>query len=325
MKNRICELIGIQYPIMQGGMQWLATPELAAAVSNAGGLGTINASISRDRDDLIRLIRDTRRLTDKPFALNISMLPNLAAGDRTDEFMAVAVEQRVPVVETCGRSPADYIPALHGAGIRVIHKVTSVRHAKKAEQAGADAVSIVGFEAGGHPGMDDVGSFVLIPAVADALQVPLLAGGGVCDGRSYLAARCLGADGVVMGTRFMASEECWLPEPFKRVLVSASERDTILVQKTIRNACRVWKKKACMELYEREAHGSPTLEEVLAVVSGARQKRCYEAGDVDGGTFPCGQCMGRIPSILPVSAIMQMMLREAGQLRGRAGEDDESV
>lgn len=317
MKNPVCECIGIQHPIMQGGMQWLATPELAAAVSNAGGLGTINASISTDRDDLVRLIRATRALTDKPFALNISMLPNLAAGDRTDEFMETAIDERVPVVETCGRSPAEYVPSLHGAGIRVIHKVTSVRHALKAEQAGADVVSVVGFEAGGHPGMDYVGSLVLIPCVVDALHVPVLAGGGICDGRGYMAARSLGADGVIMGTRFMAAKECWLPDPFKQVLLSASERDTILVQKTIRNACRVWKNKVCTELYEREAHGQPTLEEVLAIVSGARQKKCYDAGDVQNGTLPCGQCVGRIRSILPAAEIIRDILREAEQIRAR--------
>ena len=319
MKNRFCQLFGVQHPIMQGGMQWLATPELAAAVSNAGGLGTINASISKDKEDLVRLIRSTKDLTDKPFALNISMLPNLAAGDRTDEFMDTAIEQHVPVVETCGRSPADYVPALHAAGIRVIHKVTSVRHAIKAEQAGVDAISVVGFEAGGHPGMDYVGTFVLIPAVANIIQIPLLAGGGVCDGRGYMAARCLGADGVLMGTRFMASEECWLPEPFKQGMVSAGERDTILVQKTIRNACRVWKNQACMSLYEREAHGDPTLEEVLSVVNGARQKRCYETGDVQTGAFPCGQCVGLIQSVQPAAEIIRNILQEAQVLCAQLG------
>lgn len=320
MHSLLCELLGIQHPVMQGGMQWLATPRLAAAVSNAGGLGTINASVSQNRSELVEMIREMRKRTSNPFALNITMLPSQSA-DRTDEFMETAIELRVPVIETAGRSPADYVPALHAAGIKVVHKVTSVRHAKKAEMAGADVVSVIGFEAGGHPGMDYVGSFVLIPSVVEALHIPVLAGGGVCDARSYWAARCLGAQGVVMGTRFAASEECWLPEPFKRILVSASERDTILVQKTVRNACRVWKNRACMELYDLEAHGNPSLEDVLSVVNGAKQKRCYETGDTDSGSFPVGQCIGRIRQILPVRKIIEDLVAEidSGETANQTG------
>lgn len=311
MHTKLCDLLGIKYPIMQGGMQWLGKPKLAAAVSNAGGLGTINASISKDRQDLVEMIRETRRLTSNPFALNISMLPNLAAGDRTDEFMEVAVEERVPVLETCGRSPAPYVPAIHQAGMKIIHKVASVKHAIKAQQAGVDAISMIGFEAGGHPGMDYVGTFVLLPSIVDAVQVPVLAGGGICDGRSLLAALALGAQGVLMGTRFLACQECDIHDNFKQVILQAAETDTFLVQKTIKNACRVWKNQACTQLYQLEAHGNPTLEEVLAIVNGARQRQCYESGDVQNGSFPVGECVGRIHDILPAGEIINGMVRQA--------------
>lgn len=309
--SALCDLLQIQYPIMQGGMQWLATPSLAAAVSNAGGLGTINASLSENRQELIALIQRTRQLTDRPFALNISMLPHLAAGDRTDEFMEVAIQQQVPVIETSGRSPADYVPALHQAGCKVIHKVASVKHALKAEAAGVDAISMIGFEAGGHPGMDYVGTFVLLPSIVAAVKLPILAGGGICDGKSYLAARALGASGVIMGTRFMACKECLLHENFKNVILQATEKDTFLVQKTIKNACRVWKNKACTILYELEAHGNPNLQDVLYVVNGRRQRQCYECGDTQNGAFPVGQCVGRIHSILSAKEIIEEIVRDA--------------
>ncbi|WP_366449629.1 NAD(P)H-dependent flavin oxidoreductase [uncultured Flavonifractor sp.] len=309
--SALCDLLHIQYPIMQGGMQWLATPSLAAAVSNAGGLGTINASLSENRQELIALIQRTRQLTDRPFALNISMLPHLAAGDRTDEFMEVAIQQQVPVIETSGRSPADYVPALHQAGCKVVHKVASVKHALKAEAAGVDAISMIGFEAGGHPGMDYVGTFVLLPSIVAAVKIPVLAGGGICDGKSYLAARALGASGVIMGTRFLACKECPLHENFKNVILQATEKDTFLVQKTIKNACRVWKNQACTKLYELEAHGNPTLQDVLYVVNGRRQRQCYESGDVQSGSFPVGQCVGRIHSILSAKEIIEEIVRDA--------------
>lgn len=309
--SAICDLLQIQYPIMQGGMQWLATPTLAAAVSNAGGLGTINASLSENRQELIALIQRTRQLTDRPFALNISMLPHLAAGDRTDEFMEVAIQQQVPVIETSGRSPADYVPALHRAGCKVIHKVASVKHACKAEAAGVDAISMIGFEAGGHPGMDYVGTLVLLPSIVAAVKLPVLAGGGICDGKSYLAARVLGASGVVMGTRFLACKECRLHQNFKDVILQATEKDTFLVQKTIKNACRVWKNQACTRLYELEAHGNPTLQDVLYIVNGRRQRQCYESGDIQNGTFPVGQCIGRIHSILSAKEIIEQIVQDA--------------
>ena len=311
MKSKLCDLLGIRYPIMQGGMQWLATPELAAAVSNGGGLGTLNSSLSKSKQELREAIRRVRDLTDRPFAVNISMLPHIAAGELVGDFLEVVIQARVPVVETSGRDPKDYVGPMKAAGIKTIHKVPAVRFAKKAEQAGVDAVTVVGFECGGHPGMDDVGNLVLIPSVVDAVHIPVIAGGGVCDGRSYLAMRCLGAEGVVVGTRFLASEECPIHPAFQQAVLSGSELDTMMVQRSIKNASRVYKNDAAKRLYEMECNGRPTLEEILAIVSGARQKECYEKGDTSSGAFPIGQCMGRINDIVPAAEIIRRIIGES--------------
>lgn len=305
MNSRLCDLLGIRYPVMQGGMQWLATPELAAAVSNAGGLGTMNSSLYQSGEQLEDAIRRLRSLTDKPFCVNISMLPNATAGELVPDFIDAVCRARVPVVELSGRDPKEFVPRLHDAGAKVIHKSTAVRFARKAVLAGVDAISIVGFECAGHPGMDDVTTLCLIPVVADAYpDIPLIAGGGICDSRTYLAARCLGADGVVMGTRFAAAKECPLHENFRQLMIQADERSTGIVQRSIRNAARDYKNAPICELMELEARSAPTLEQVLTYTSGKRQKVAYETGDVDGGAFPLGQCVGSVRSILSCQEII---------------------
>ncbi|MGN0734494.1 MAG: NAD(P)H-dependent flavin oxidoreductase [Anaerovoracaceae bacterium] len=315
MKSRICELFGIKYPIMQGGMQWLATPELAAAVSNAGGLGTMNSSLYIDAEGLREGIKKIRTLTENPFCVNISMLPNATAGELVPDFIKIVCEEQVPVVELSGRDPKEFVPQLKEAGIKIIHKSPAVRFARKAVIAGVDAVSIVGFECGGHPGMDDVTTFCLIPAVVDAFpDVPVIAGGGICDSRTYLAARCLGAEGVVMGTRFVATEECALHPNFKKVMIEADERSTGIVQRSIKNAARNYKNKPILELMELEARTTPSLEEVLSYVSGKRQKQAYLDGDVNGGAFPMGQCVGQIHEILTVKQVIDEIITGAEKL-----------
>ena len=274
MKSVISELFGIQYPIMQGGIQWLATPEFCAAVSNAGCLGTLNSSLFASKEDLLAGIAKTRSLTDKPFAVNISMLPVQVAGEKTGEFLEACAEAKVAVVELAGRDPKPFVPILHDAGVKVIHKSTAVRFAKKAEAAGCDAVAIVGFEAGGHPGMDDVATMVLIPSVVDALSIPVIAGGGICDSRSYLAARALGAQGVVMGTRFIAT--------------NATIRELLAL--------------------EASSDHPLTLEEILPFTNGKRQKAAYESGDTDDGAIPAGECIGRIKSILTVQEVVDEII-----------------
>lgn len=315
MKSRICELFGIRYPIMQGGMQWLATPEFAAAVSNAGALGTLNSSLDPDPEVLRSNIRKARELTDKPFCVNISMLPNATAGEAVPDFVRVACEEHVPVVELSGRDPKEFVQALKQAGIKVIHKSPAVRFARKAIQAGVDAVSIVGFECGGHPGMDDVTTMCLIPAVVDAFpDIPVIAGGGIFDSRTYLAARCLGADGVVMGTRFVATKECALHENFKDLILRSDERSTGIVQRSIRNAARNYKNKPILELMELEATTTPTLEQVLSYVSGKKQKQAYLDGNIDGGAFPLGECVGSIKEILTVQEVIDEIVVNSEKL-----------
>ncbi|MDR1730556.1 MAG: nitronate monooxygenase [Synergistaceae bacterium] len=305
MKSILCDLFGTEYPVMQGGLQWLAVPEFAAAVSAAGALGTLSSSLYSSKRDLIEGIRKVRSLTDKPFAVNISMLPHQAEGDLVSDFLDAAAEEKVPVVELAGRDPTDIVPPLKKAGVKVIHKSTAVRFAQKAEKAGVDAVSVVGFECAGHPGLDDVPTMVLIPRVVDSVKVPVLAGGGICDSRTYAAARCLGAAGVVMGTRFVATRECILHPNFKQALLEADERSTALVQRPIRNVARNYKNDLCKELLELEANGTPTLEQILTFVNGQRQRAAYESGDVNGGMFPMGQCAGNIREILSVREVIE--------------------
>lgn len=306
MKSKICDMLGIQHPIMQGGIQWLATPEFCAAVSNAGGLGTLNSSLFASKAELLGGIAKVRSLTDKPFAVNISMLPVQVAGEKVGEYLEACAEAKVAVVELAGRDPKPFVPILHEAEVKVIHKSTAVRFAKKAETAGCDAVSIVGFEAGGHPGMDDVATMVLIPSVVDALNIPVIAGGGICDSRSYLAARALGAEGVVMGTRFVATAECPIHENFKQYFVACDERSTAMVQRSIKNASRDIKNNTIKELIALESSSDHplTLEEILPFTNGKRQKNAYESGDVEDGAIPAGECIGRIHSVMTVQEVI---------------------
>lgn len=303
MKSKLCEMFNIKYPIIQGGIQWLATPEFASAVSNAGGLGTLNSSLYQTKDELKASIRKTRELTPNAFCVNISMLPIQVAGEHTWDFIEACCEEKVDVVELAGRDPKEFVPELKKAGVKVIHKSTAVRFAKKAEAAGVDAVSIVGFECGGFPGNDDVSTMVLIPSVVDAVNVPVIAGGGICDSRSYLAARCLGAEGVVIGTRFVATEECPVHYNFKKLFIDADERSTTMVQRTIRNPYRTFKNSAMLNLLEMEK-GTPSMDEIISVTSGAKQKECYDRGDTENGAIPCGQVVGRLKKILTVKEVI---------------------
>lgn len=302
MKTRLTELLDIEYPIIQGGMQWIATAEFAAAVSNAGGLGIINATRFQNKEGLIEEIERTKALTNKPFAVNISMLPKRGISDNTDAYFQAVAEAKPPCVETSGRNPAEYIDFCHQHGIRVIHKVPAVRYAKTVERWGVDAVTIVGFECAGHPGMDDVSTFALIPQAKDSLSIPFAAGGGIADARGFMAALALGADGVVMGTRFVATEECPIHPNFKQLLLDTNEYGTMLVQRSLRNANRVVKNATAQKTLEMENRGA-TLEELLTVISGKIQRKCYETGETDGCLFPIGQCSGIIHEILTIKQV----------------------
>ncbi len=321
-KTRITEMLGIAHPILQGGMQWLARAELVAAVSNAGGLGFITAVSFSTTKELREEIKKTRDLTDKPFGVNVSMLPAIMPGDLTEGYMDAACEEGVPVVETAGRSPEAYVAKLKSAGVKLIHKVPAVRFAMKAEAIGADAVTVVGFECGGHPGLDDVPSLIVLPKAAQALKVPVIAAGGYCDGRGLVAALSLGAEAVLMGTRFMAAQECPMHDNFKQWMVDASETDTMVVERSIRNAARIMKNKAALAVAQLEAEGA-TLEQLLPVIAGKVGREAYLSGDIDLGAIACGQVVGRINEIKSVQEIMDDIMDEAARtverLKGLSG------
>ena len=309
-ETRLTKLLGIKHPIIQGGLQWLATAQLASAVSEAGGLGIISSLSFPDQDSLRKEIRRIREMTKNPFGVNLPMLPELTKDDRTEEVLEILLEEGVPVVETAGRSPEPFIRRIKSGGIKLIHKVPSARFAKKAESIGADAVTIVGFECGGHPGMDDVTSLVLIPTVASSLHIPVIAGGGIADARGFLAALALGADGVLMGTRFVATQECPAHPKIKEWLVKARETDTMVIQRSIRNAARTIKNKAAEKALAMEERGA-SLDELLTVISGRIGQKALLEGDLEGAIIACGQCVGLIHEIKSVKQVMEEIIQGA--------------
>lgn len=311
-KTRMTELLGIQYPIMQGGLQNLATPELAAAVSNAGGLGTVNAASYRTAEAFRTAIRRTRELTKRPFCVNISMLPYVSVGELTESYLHTAVEEGVTVVETSGRSPEPYVPMLQSAGVILIHKAPTVKHAVKAWRVGADIVSIIGVEGAGHPGADEVPTSLLTNLASRAVDIPVLAGGGVADGRGLAACLALGAEGVVMGTRFVATKECILHDAFQQWMVEAHENDTVLILRSIKNLMRAMRNRAAEEALSLE-RGGAGLAELLPVVSGARGLRAQLSGDLDGGIFSVGQAVGLIHDIPTVDEAIKRIIAEAAE------------
>ena len=317
-KTRITEMLDIEYPIIQGGMMWLSTAELAAAVSNAGGFGIIAALTYRSGEGLKEAIRQCKDLTDKPFGVNVSMLPDLATDEKIEEFFDAIVEEGVMAVETAGRNPEPYLPKLKEAGIKVIHKVPAVRHAQRTEKIGVDAVTIVGFECAGHPGMDDVTTFVLVQKAAHELGIPVIAGGGICDAKGFVAALALGAEGVLMGTRFMLTHECWAHQRIKGQLLRATELDTMIIERSINNAARVIKNQAALRAFEMEERGA-TLEELLTVISGQVGLKAFQEGDIDAGVIACGQVVGVIDSLKSVKEVIDEIVDNAHDIYRRLG------
>jgi nitronate monooxygenase len=314
-KTRITEMFGIEYPIIQGAMQWLARAELAAAVSNAGGLGIISALTFPTTKELRQEIKKTKELTDKPFAVNVTLLPTVRLVNY-EQYIDAALEEGVKIIETAGRSPAPYMKRLKDAGVKIMHKVARVKDAKAVERLGVDAVTIVGFEAAGHPGMDNVTSFILIPIAVDAVKIPVIAGGGIGDARGFVAALALGAEGVLIGTRFMATKECPLHPTIREWLVNARETDTLIIERSIRNAARVMKTKFSQAVLELEEKGAP-LEELLPFISGERSKQSYISGDVNDGVFACGQAVGLIHDIPSVKELIDGIINDARLINQR--------
>lgn len=309
-KTRITELLKIKHPIMQGGMQYLGTVELASAVSNAGGLGTINATAYPTIEEFKAAIKKLKVLTQQPFCVNVSMLPTASPGELTGEYFKVIAEEHVPVVETAGRNPVEYVPLLKKEGIKLIHKVPAVRFAKKAEAIGADIVSIIGFECAGVPGMDAVSTMILGNKVAKTLKIPVFIGGGIADGYGLTAALALGGEGVVMGTRFVATEECVVHPNFKEWIVNASENDTMIVQRSIKSMRRCIRNRTALKVEEMEKQGA-TLQELLPIIAGSVGKRCQMEGDLEGSIFAAGQAIGLIAEIKPVEKVIEDMIKDA--------------
>jgi nitronate monooxygenase len=310
LKTKFTETFGIEYPIVQGGMQWVGYAELVAAVANAGGLGFITALTQPTPEELSKEIAKCRDLTDKPFGVNLTILPSLNPPPYV-EYRQAMIEAGVKFVETAGNNPQDHLPAFKENGVKVIHKCTSVRHAIKAEAIGVDCVSIDGFECAGHPGEDDVPGLILIPCTADQISIPMIASGGFGDARGLVAALALGADGINMGTRFMCTQESCIHDNIKQQIVQNSERDTKLILRTLRNSARVVKNVVSSEVVEIEDKGGATIDDLRHLVAGKRGKHVYDEGDPDAGIWTAGQVQGLIHDVPTVKELVERIVRES--------------
>ena len=315
MRTRVTELLGIEHPVVQGGMMWVGRAPLAAAVSEAGGLGIITALTQPTPADLVAEVGRARALTDKPLGVNLTILPSINPPPYADYVRAV-VDSGVTVIETAGANPEPFMEQLKGAGLTVIHKCTSVRHALKAERVGVDVVSIDGFECAGHPGEDDVPGLVLIPAAGDALTIPFLASGGFADGRGLAAALALGADGVNMGTRFMCTVESEIADSVKQAIVEASETDTELIFRPLRNTARVASNVVSREVVRILEEGGE-FADVRELVAGARGRRAFAEGDLDAGIWSVGQVQGLIRDVPTAGEVVRRTVRQAEEILDR--------
>ena len=311
MKTQITELFGIEHPIIQGGMHFVGFAELAAAVSNAGGLGIITGLTQGTPEKLDAEIKKCQALTDKPFGVNLTFLPSMTPPDYPG-LIEVIINNGVKVVETAGRNPAVYMPAMKEAGIKVIHKCTSVRHSIKAQDIGCDAVSVDGFECGGHPGEDDIPNFILLPRAADELDIPFVASGGMADARSLVAAMALGAEGMNMGTRFIATEDAPVHQNVKEAIVNASELDTRLIMRSLTNTERVLNNPAVESLMAKEKALGDDLkfEDIIDEVAGVYPKVMIE-GEPEAGAWSCGMVAGLVSDIPTVQELIDRIMSEA--------------
>jgi nitronate monooxygenase len=313
LKTRITELFGIERPIVQGGLMWIATAQLASAVANAGGIGFMTALTFPEAEDLRAEIRKCRKMTNKPFGVNLTFLPSLRTIDYP-AYIKVCMEEGIQFIETAGRNPEPYMEQLKSADIKVVHKCTSVRHAVKAEKIGCDAVSIDGFEAAGHPGEDDVTSLILIPLTRDAIKIPIIASGGFANGRGLVGCLGLGADGMNMGTRFVATREAPVHDNVKQALVNHGERDTRLIMRTLRNTERVLHNPIVDKVLEIESRGNTKIEDIVPYVSGLVGKEMLEDGQMDKGVLSVGQSMGFIRDIPTCRELLDRIMKEAEEI-----------
>ena len=316
LSTRFTDLVGIEHPIVQGGMQWVGRAELAAAVSEAGGLGIITALTQPTPDDLRKEIARARTMTKKPIAVNLTILPTIKPPPYA-EYRQAIIDSGIRIVETAGNKPQEHVDEFKKHGIKVIHKCTSVRHALSAERMGVDAISIDGFECAGHPGEDDTPGLILIPAAADKVKIPMIASGGFGDGRGLAAALALGAEGINMGTRFMATKESPIHQLVKEQIVANDERATELIFRTMRNTSRVAKNPISTQVVQMEKEGAK-FEDVRDLVAGARGKQVYATGDWKDGIWSAGQVQGLINDIPTCAELISRIVRDAEQIiRGR--------
>ena len=309
IKTRFTEMFGVEHPIVQGGMQWVGKAPLVAAVANAGGLGFITALTQPTPDDLAKEIERCKTMTDKPFGVNLTILPAIKPPPYA-EYRQAIIDSGVKIVETAGYKPQEHVNHFKEHGIKVIHKCTAVRHALSAERMGVDAISIDGFECAGHPGEDDIPGLILIPAAADKVKIPMIASGGFGDGRGLVAALALGAEGINMGTRFCATKEADIHDNVKQKMVETDERGTDLIFRTLHNTARVAKNAISQEVLEKERAGAK-FEEIQHLVAGARGKMVYSEGDPDHGIWSAGMIQGLIHDVPTVDELVKRIVAEA--------------
>ena len=314
--TRFTELFGIEHPIVQGGMQWVGRAELVSAVANAGALGFLTALTFPTPEDLIKEVQKCREMTDKPFGVNLTILPTLKKVPYA-EYRQAIVESGVKIVETAGYNPREHLPDLKRAGVKVIHKCTSVRHGLTAERIGCDAISMDGFECAGHPGEDDIPNLVLLPVARDKIKIPMIASGGLGDARGLVAVLALGADGMNMGTRFMATQEAPVHENVKQQMVENDELTTDLIFRTLKNTARVAKNTVSQEVVSIEAKGDATIGDLAHLVSGQRGRVVLEKGDMDYGIWSAGMVQGLINDVPTVKELVDRIMEEAQQIIDR--------
>ena len=314
LKTRITDLFGTRYPIVGGCMMHISGPAFVAAISNAGALGMMASAMFDTQEKFRQAVREVKSQTDKPFGVNLSLFPALRPIDN-DLYVEVILEEGIPVVETSGhRPPEELLQRLQAAGIKTMHKCVSARHALSAEKAGVDAVTVFGTEGGGHIGELNLSTLVLVPRAVDLLEVPVLAAGGIADGRGLLAALALGAEGITIGTRLLVTEECPIHDNVKQALIAATELDTLPILGSLHNTLRAWKNDAALKVAELEA-AQGDMWEILPLVAGTETRRMIEGGDVEAGVIACSQSIGTVHEVLPVADVIQGMVHQAGEIR----------
>ena len=314
MKTRLTEMLGIRYPVVQGGMQWVGRAELASAVSNAGGLGILTALTQPTPEDLLKEVQRCREMTDQPFGINLTILPTIKPVPY-EAYVQAIVASGVKIVETAGRNPEPHLPAFKQAGITVIHKCTSIRHSLKAQRIGCDMVSVDGFECAGHPGEDDVTNLILLPLAAERLSIPFIASGGFANGRQLAAALAMGADGINMGTRFMVTKEAPIHERVKQAMVEATELDTSLLYRSLRNTARVFKNSVAQQVLEIESRPGPTdFNDIAPLVKGTSGRELFETGNLETGIWSAGMVVGLINDIPSCAELVERIVEEAREI-----------